>query len=97
MPPRNHVEAGNARRNRQRPKKMSEFEYTILLALAGNSVATAAETLIRRLRGGMEAGDLHLSGSEDMTNAARDALVKLEQELHLYKDASNIRSPKELT
>lgn len=83
MTARNHVEAANARKARRPPQKPS---YTMMVALAGQSVSEAAAVLIRRLRGGMEVGDLHLSGSEDMVTAARDALVKLEQAVRVFDD-----------
>lgn len=88
MSARNHVEAANARRSR---KKRSPIDYTLLVALAGSEVSGSAKTLLRRLRGAMEAGDLTLSGSEDMATAVRDGLSALEKSVVLFDDVSSAR------
>lgn len=61
-----------------------EMDYTLRVALAGHEVNKAATTLLRRLRGAIEAGDLTLSGSEDMSNAVRDGLVDLQKAVNLF-------------
>ena len=62
---------------------MDALVYTGV-ALAGHEVNKAATTLLRRLRGAIEAGDLTLSGSEDMSNAVRDGLVDLQKAVNLF-------------
>lgn len=65
-------------------RKPTKIDYTLGVALAGNELNKAAATLLRRMRGAMEAGDLTLSGSEDMANAVRDALVDLQKAVNTF-------------
>jgi hypothetical protein len=72
------------------------MDYTLGVALAGNELNKAAATLLRRMRGAMEAGDLTLSGSEDMANAIRDALVDLQKASNTFDHfarAPNLPAP----
>lgn len=82
MSARNHVEAMQQRAKRRRTPKRS---YTAQLALAGSNAAIAARILLRRLGGAIDTGDVTLSGSEDMCEAVRSALVSLEQATRTFE------------
>ena len=86
MSARNHVEAQQRRAPRPSRKRL-ETE----MAIAGASVADAAAILLRRLRGSMDAGDLTISGSEDMAEAVRDGLDRLESATKVFEDISKGR------
>lgn len=65
-------------------RKPAKMDYTTGVALAGDEVNKAAKILLRRLRGAIDAGDLTLSGSEDMANAVRDGLVGLQKAVNTF-------------
>lgn len=65
-------------------RKPTKIDYTIGVALAGDEVNKAAKVLLRRLRGAIDAGELMLSGSEDMANAVRDGLVGLQKAVNTF-------------
>ena len=79
MTARNHVEA-----MRSRARRPTKVKWETQMALAGHNVTEAALVLLRRLRGSIDAGELTISGSEDMADAVRDALDRLERSAKVF-------------